>query len=407
MILLVTLSAAFAYINQRWIKLPFVIGLFLLSTILSISVIAAGSIFHLPVGGMEAALEKVQIDDVILNVLLGFLLFAGALHTDWARIKSQLKAISIFAVAGTIVSTMIIATLLYFTSSLLHINISFLYCLIFGALISPTDPIAVLGILTKAGVPEKTEITIVGESLFNDGIGVVLFIALLEMLRSGSTHFDVAHFSWLFVQEAVGGVLFGLLFGYILHILLKSIDHYETEVLLTLAFVMAGYSLFNFIHISGALAMVVMGLMVGNFRQGIAMSDTTAAYINRFWELVDVILNAILFILIAFVILVIEFNWSYILLGILAILIILATRWIVVYLPTIMAPSIVNISKKDAPLIWWGGLRGGLSLALVLSLPQNETKDILLVITYMVVVFSILVQGLTISKVANRIKNAK
>lgn len=299
LILLVSLSAIFAYINQRWIKLPFVIGLFLLSTILSAAVIISGNIFHLPVNDIESILETADIDNVILNILLGFLLFAGALHTDWGEIKGQLKAISIFAVGGTILSTLIVAGLLFMISGLLHLNISFLFCMLFGALISPTDPIAVLGILTKANVPKKTEITIVGESLFNDGIGVVLFIALLDMVRKGSIDFDLGHFSWLFVQESVGGVVFGLLLGYVLHILLKSIDHYETEVLLTLAFVMAGYALFNFIHISGALAMVVMGLMIGNFRKTVAMSDVTAEYLNKFWELLDVILNAILFILIA------------------------------------------------------------------------------------------------------------
>lgn len=402
LILLISLSAAFAYINQRWIKLPFVIGLFFLTTVLSIAVLILGQYVDMSIDSYVARLEEVKIDDIILNILLGFLLFAGALHTNWADIKRQIKAITIFSVAGVIISTIIIATLLFYAAIALSIPVNFLYCLLFGALISPTDPIAVLGILAKAKVPKKTEITIVGESLFNDGIGVVLFIALLEMVRSGSTHFDLTHFSWLFIQEAVGGILFGLLFGYILHLLLKSIDHYETEILLTLAFVMTGYYLFNYIHISGALAMVVMGLMVGNFRTGLAMSDKTQEYVNKFWELVDVILNSILFILIAFVILVIEFNWSYFFLGAISIVIVLLARLLIVYIPAVVMPRTVKISKKDVPIIWWGGLRGGLSLALVLSLPASQTKEIFLVITYMVVVFSILFQGLTISNVAKR-----
>lgn len=298
-----------------------------------------------------------------------------------------------------LLSTLIIAGLFFYAASLIGLDINFLYCLLFGALISPTDPIAVLGILTKANVPKRTEITIVGESLFNDGIGVVLFIALLEMVRSGSSIFEPGHFTVLFVQEAVGGIVFGLLFGYILHLLLKSIDHYETEVLLTLAFVMAGFAVFNFIHISGALAMVVMGLMVGNFRLREAMSDTTQEYVTKFWELVDVILNAILFILIALVLLVIEFNWLYIILGLITIAIVLFSRLVIVYLPILIIPRLVNISRQDAPIIWWGGLRGGLSLALALSIPNSETKELILVVTYVVVVFSILVQGLTIGRV--------
>jgi len=399
LILLISLSSAFAYINQRWIKLPFVIGLFLLSTILSVVIISAGNIFDFPIDALSEQLEKIHIDQIILNVLLGFLLFAGSLHTNWASIKGQLRAISIFALGGVLLSTLIIAGLFFYAASLIGLDINFLYCLLFGALISPTDPIAVLGILTKANVPKRTEITIVGESLFNDGIGVVLFIALLEMVRSGSSIFEPGHFTVLFVQEAVGGIVFGLLFGYILHLLLKSIDHYETEVLLTLAFVMAGFAVFNFIHISGALAMVVMGLMVGNFRLREAMSDTTQEYVTKFWELVDVILNAILFILIALVLLVIEFNWLYIILGLITIAIVLFSRLVIVYLPILIIPRLVNISRQDAPIIWWGGLRGGLSLALALSIPNSETKELILVVTYVVVVFSILVQGLTIGRV--------
>lgn len=407
LIILICLSATFAYINYRWIKLPFVIGLFLLSTVLSIGVLIVGNQLHLPMDIVKDGLEKLHIEDIILNILLGFLLFAGSLHTDWQKVKGQLRAISILAVIGVIVSTIIIACLVYFTAGLLHLNISFLYCLLFGALISPTDPIAVLGILTKAGVPEKTEVTIIGESLFNDGIGVVLFIALLEMVRTGTNSFEFGNFFWLFMQEAVGGILIGLLFGYFLHLLLRSVDHYETEILLTLAFVMGGYAFFNFLHISGALAMVVMGLMVGNFRQKEAMSDTTQEYVNKFWKLTDVILNAILFILIAFVLLVIDFQWNYVLLGIITIFIVLLTRFIVVFLPAALIPSYININFRDAAIIWWGGLRGGLSLALVLSLPPSETKEILLLITYIVVVFSIMIQGLSVDKAVHYFSNRK
>ncbi len=398
--ILICLSAGFAYVNQRFLKLPFVIGLFVLSTVLSILVISSKLWLNIPLQKIETYIEQANIDKIILNILLGFLLFAGALHTNWDDLKKQIRPIATFAIGGVLLSTVLIASLFYGLTQLFHLDIGFVYCLIFGALISPTDPIAVLGILTKANVPKKTEYTIVGESLFNDGIGVVVFIALLETLKTGE--FSFGHFGFLFFQEAVGGILMGLVFGYCLYLLLKSIDHYETEILLTLAFVMAGYGMFNYFHISGALAMVVMGLMVGNFRKDIAMSDITQEYVQKFWELFDVVLNAILFILIAFVLIVIDFTTTYILVGIISVLIVLLSRIIIVYLPHLVFPRLLKLSNKEAKIISWGGLRGGLSLALVLSLPNGETKNILLIATYFCVLFSIIIQGLTIEKLAKR-----
>ncbi len=398
--ILICLAAGFAYVNQRFLKLPFVIGLFILSTILSLLVISSKLWLNLPVKEIETYIEQAKIDKFILNILLGFLLFAGALHTNWRSLKQQIRSIATFAVGGVLLSTIIIACLFYGLTQLFHIQISFVYCLIFGALISPTDPIAVLGILTKANVPKKTEYIIVGESLFNDGIGVVVFIALVETLKTDS--FSFSHFGFLFFQEAVGGIIMGLVFGYCLYLLLKSIDHYETEILLTLAFVMGGYGMFNYLHISGALAMVVMGLMVGNFRTDISMSDITEEYVHKFWELLDVVLNAILFILIAFVIIVIDFETKYIFVGILSVLIVLISRIIIVYLPHLAIPKLLKLTNKEAKIISWGGLRGGLSLALVLSLPNSETKNILLIATYFCVLFSIIIQGLTIEKLAKK-----
>ncbi len=398
--ILICLSAGFAYFNQRFLKLPFVIGLFFLSTILSLAVISSKLWLRIPIADFKTYIELANIDKIVLNYLLGFLLFAGALHTNWNNLKQQIRPIATFALGGVLLSTIIIALLFYGLNTLFHSEINFIYCLIFGALISPTDPIAVLGILTKANVPKKTEYTIVGESLFNDGVGVVVFIALLDTLKTGS--FSFTHFQILFFQEAIGGILMGLIMGYCLHLLLKSIDHYETEILLTLAFVMAGYTFCNSIHISGALSMVVMGLMVGNFRQDIAMSDTTQEYVHKFWELFDVILNAILFILIAFVLIVIDFKTIYIIIGIISIFIVLLSRFIIVYLPHIVVPKLLKMTNKEATIISWGGLRGGLSLALVLSLPDSEAKNLLLIATYFCVLFSILIQGLTIESLAKR-----
>ncbi len=398
--ILISLSATFAYINHRFLKLPFVIGLFFISTVLSLLILSSKIWLNLPTENVTQFVQTMQIDKVVIDYLLGFLLFAGALHTDWGKIRNNVRAISVFALGGVLVSTILIASLLFLLTGIFSIEIDFIYCMLFGALISPTDPIAVLGILTKANVPQKIESTIVGESLFNDGIGVVVFIVLLETLKTGS--FSLSHFTILFMQEAVGGILIGLLLGYILHQLLKSIDHYETEILLTLAFVMGGYFICNSFHISGALAMVVMGLMTGNFKQEIAMSDTTQEYVHKFWELIDVILNAILFITIAFVLLLIELKIEYFLLGLIVVLIVLFSRFIVVYVPILTASKYINLTKKDAVILTWGGLRGGLSLAMVLSLPDSEVKNLLLILTYCCVLFSILIQGLTIEKLSIR-----
>ena len=398
--ILICLSAGFAYVNQRMLKLPFVIGLFLLSTILSVLVISSKLWLNIPIEEIKTYIELANIDKIIINYLLGFLLFAGALHTNWNNLKQQIRPIAMFALGGVLLSSITIALLFYGLTQIFNLEIEFIFCLIFGALISPTDPIAVLGILTKANVPKKTEYTIVGESLFNDGVGVVVFIALLDTLNTGS--FSFSHFGLLFLQEAVGGILMGLVIGYCLYLLLKSIDHYQTEILLTLAFVMAGYTFCNYIHISGALAMVIMGLMVGNFRQDIAMSDVTQEYVHKFWELVDVVLNAILFIIIAFVLIEIEFKTTYIFVGIISIFIVLLSRIIIVFLPHLVFPKLLKLTNKEAKIISWGGLRGGLSLALVLSLPDNETKNILLIATYFCVLFSIIIQGLTIERLAKR-----
>jgi len=399
--ILICLSAGFAYVNQRFLKLPFVIGLFLLSTILSLLVISSKLWLKIPVEEIKNYIELANIDKIILNIFLGFLLFAGALHTNWDELKRQIRSIATFALGGVLLSTIIIAALFYGITLLFDLKIDFMFCLIFGALISPTDPIAVLGILTKANVPKRTENIIVGESLFNDGVGVVVYIALLDTVSTGI--FSFSHFGFLFLQEAVGGILIGLFLGYCLFLLLKSVDHYETEILLTLAFVMAGYTFCNFLHISGALSMVVMGLMVGNFRKNISMSDTTQEYVNKFWELVNVILDSILFVLIAFVLIVIDFKTKYIFIGLISILIVLVSRIIIVYLPHLALPKLLKLTNKEAKIISWGGLRGGLSLALVLSLPASETKNVLVISTYFCVLFSIIIQGLTIEKLAKKI----
>jgi len=401
LVIIISISALFAYINNRFLKMPFVIGLFFQSTILSLIILSSKFWANSYFTQVKIFVEAINISKYILEYMLGYLLFAGSLHTEWIDIKKLIKPIAIFAVFGTILSTAIIGIAFYALCIMFHFPINFIYCLLFGALISPTDPIAVLGILTKAKVPKKIEATIVGESLFNDGIGVVIFIALLETLTSGEK-LEFSHFGMLFIREAIGGVIFGLAAGYILHKILSSINHYETEVLLTLAFVMLGYMLCLQLHISGALAMVIMGLFVGNYNHNKAMSDKTIDYVDKFWELIDVVLNAILFVIISFVLVMMEFKIAYIFVAVISVVVVLVSRIIIVLLPKLLIPKIIDFTKKDSKLIIWGGLRGGLSIALVLSLPDGEPKNILLIATYVCVVFSILVQGLTIKKLAKQ-----
>lgn len=402
-IILISLAAFFAYINQRFIKLPFVIGLFFLSSLFSLFALGIKSTYSLPFDQIRDLVINTDISKSVLNIFLGFLLFAGSMHTNWFTLKKYLKDISVLALGGVIFSTIFVAVAFYYVSHWLGLEVPFLYCLIFGALISPTDPIAVLSILKAAKVPEKIEVTLVGESLFNDGVGVVIFIALTQMLSAGVVEFDFPHFGFLFLQEAGGGITFGLVLGYILHYLLKTINHYETEVLLTLAFVMLGYFISAQIHISGALAMVIMGLMVGNFRKVEAMSTNTEEYVAKFWELLEIILNALLFLMIALVLVVLDFNLKYMILGVLTIIILMASRYFTVNIPRKLSLTILKIEKAESRIIIFGGLRGGLSLALVMALPASETKDILMIVTYICVAFSILIQGTTIGGLSKRL----
>lgn len=403
--ILICLSAAFAYINHRFIKLPFVIGLFALSTLLSLLVLSMHTLLPLPYEQLRSFVEQTDISRAILDVMLGLLLFAGALHTSWADMRRQLAPVALLAIGGVLVSTAVIGGLLYALTHMLGLEVPLVYCLLFGAVVSPTDPIAVIGILTQVGVPKKIETLIVAESLFNDGVGVVTFISLLAVAQTGGD-FSFGSFSLLFVQEAVGGVLFGLALGLLLHYLMRSIDSYDTEVLLTIAFVMAGYSAANALHISGALAMVVMGLLVGNYKQDEIMSDVSHEYVQKFWTVIDAVLNAILFILVAMVLVVIEFHATYVLIGALAVVIVLLSRVLVVYLPRWVLPRIAYYNKKEARVIVWGGLRGGLSMAMALSLPESEPRHMILIATYCCVLFSIVVQGLTIGRLARTICDA-
>jgi monovalent cation:H+ antiporter, CPA1 family len=403
--LLIVISALFGYINVRFLKLPTTIGLMVMALIFSLLMILFQFINPEITVLARDMMAEIDFTSVLMDVMLSFLLFAGALHTNVGMIKEEIRSIGMFALVGVFISTFLIGTAVFYLSIAIGLDTEFVYCLLFGALISPTDPIAVLGIMTKANVPKKIEINIVGESLFNDGVGVVIFFTILEIAHLGVDNVTVVDVATLFVQEAIGGIIFGLGLGFIMFKLLKSIDDYEVEVMITLALVMGGYFLAQQLHTSGPLAMVVAGLFMGSggMKQN-SMSETTELYVDKFWELVDVLMNAVLFVLIGLEILILEFHTSYFIGGAAAIVIVLLARYLTIHFLLLLSKKWVVVDKEAPLLLTWGGLRGGLSIAMALSLPAAwSAKPYIVFITYCVVLFSIIVQGLTLEKVVKRI----
>ena len=402
--ILLTLSAVFSYINYRFIKLPTAIGIMLISLVLSLILLVSGKLGLFDISQQAKTLiERIDFHETLINGMLSFLLFAGALHINLNELSKQKWVIVILATVGVISSTFIIGGMSWVILNALELNVSFIYCLLFGALISPTDPIAVLGILKTVGVPKSLEIKISGESLFNDGVAVVVFLVLLG-IATGQGEASVSSISLLFLQEAIGGAVYGLIIGWLCFYMLRSVNSYQVEVLLTLALVMGGYALATAIHVSGPIAMVVAGLLIGNQGRLLAMSDSTREHLDSFWELIDEILNAVLFLLIGLEVLVLVYHTEYFLAALAIIPIVLLSRFISVGVPVKAMKQIREFSPGVTRLMTWGGLRGGISVALALSLPQGMEREVILAVTYAVVIFSILVQGLTLGSLAKQVQ---
>ena len=403
--ILTTICALFAYVNFRYVKLPTTIGLMLIALLSSIAILIIGEFSPTVLEAIEGLVSQIDFPQVLLEVLLSFLLFAGALHTDMALMREQKWSILSFATIGVLISTFLIGALFYYILPFTGFAIPFIHCLLLGALISPTDPIAVLGILKQAKIPKNLEIVITGESLFNDGVGVVVFLTILEVATMGETaEISPGEIALLFGQEVGGGLILGGVLGYVTYKMMKSIDHYQTEVLLSLALVMGGYALAASLHLSGPLAVVVAGLFIGNKGRSEAMSNQTVEYLDKFWELVDESLNALLFVLIGLEIVIIPYLDNYWLAGVLGIGIALFARFVSVYVPILALRRSVNFMPRTPLIMTWGGLRGGISIALALSLPAAMNKDIILSITYCIVIFAILVQGITLGPIVKRVK---
>ncbi len=410
--LLVTLAALFGYLNHRWLRLEPTVGLLMISLASSLGIMGLHWIFPQLgiVSGLQHMLGNIDFNEALMHGMLGFLLFAGALHVDLEYFVRSKGTIATLATVGLFMSTIIVGWLSWLVFNALGLPISFLACLVFGSLISPTDPIAVMGTLKTLDAPKDLEANIAGESLFNDGVAVVVFTGLVAMLSAQSGHgggehgggLSAAQMGLFFLREAGGGAVLGLICGYFIYRLMLSIDDYKVEVMLSLALVMGSYSLAWALHVSGPIAVVVAGILIGNRGRAFAMSEEVADYLEKFWELLDEMLNALLFMLIGIEVLVISFSGRSILAGLAIIIIVLAARFVSVYLPI----SVIGVRSKFprgvVRILTWAGLRGGISVALALSLPPGPEKNLILTSTYMVVLFSIVVQGMTIKRVLRK-----
>ena len=405
---IVALAALFGYINHRWLGLPHAIGIVVIALLASLGAIAIDAIFPALAlqDSVRAILANIDFHDVLMKGMLSFLLFAGALHVNLDDLLSRKWAIGSMATVGVLMSTFMVGFAVWGISSALGIGIPMMYCLVFGALIAPTDPVAVLGILKTVKVPESLEAKIAGESLFNAGVGLVVFIIMVAIAVGGGGHggdsVGVLDVIRLFAQEALGGAALGLAFGYVAFRALKSIDEHNLEVLITLALVMVTYGVAAALHLSGPIAVVIAGLLIGNKGTRLAMSEKTRDHVQKFWSLLDEIINSALFLLIGFEVFALSISGNVVLLMIIAIPLTLAARFISVATPLTLLSLNREFTKGAIPVLTWGGLRGGISVALALSLPESAFKDTILATTYGVVIFSIVVQGLTVKFVVKR-----
>ncbi|MEM7195157.1 MAG: sodium:proton antiporter [Pseudomonadota bacterium] len=405
--IILCLSALFAYLNFRFVGLPTTIGVMLIALALSLLLIVAG-IFG--VSGIReyaaSLLSQIDFNKALMDGMLSLLLFAGALHVSTKDLEKMKWTIGSLATVGVVISTFLTGTLIYFLLGILNVEIHYMYCLLFGALISPTDPIAVLSTLKQAGIAKSLETKIAGESLFNDGVGVVVYVVILGIVVYPENA-SVSHTALVFAQEAVGGIVFGYLLGMAGIYLLKTVDNYQVEALITLALVIGGYTLALALHTSGPIAVVIMGLIIGNRGRAQAMSELTRERLDNFWELLDEMLNIVLFVLIGLEVLILQFQPAYLIAGVLAIPVVLGTRLVSVGIPitVLRALGTRDFSDHVIKILTWGGIRGGISVALALSLPEGPERAAFLLMTYCIVIFSITVQGLTIGRVARKLSN--
>ncbi len=402
--ILTTVTAVFAWVNHRYLRLPTTIGLLLMALLGSLGLVFAGKAGLIDLVEITGFVNALDFDDALLNGMLGALLFAGALHTDVTKLKANRLLIGTLATVGVAACSAMVAGASYGLFRLLDVPVPFIWCLVFGALIAATDPIAVGAILKKAGVPPKMSVLLTGESLFNDGVAVVLFIVLVGIAAGGGGDTaTAAHVAELFAVEILGGIAAGFAMGWVVNRMMQGVDQYQVEILLTMAVVTGGYAASQRLHISGALAMVVAGLVIGSTGRERAMSQITQERLDGFWELVDEFLNAVLFVLIGIEVVIVDFSGRSLVAGLLAFPLILLARWISVGVPVRLLRTRQPTLPGTLTILTWAGLRGGISVALALSLPASEFRSILLSVTYVVVCLSIVGQGLTVGPLVQRV----
>lgn len=400
---LIVLASFFAYFNVRFLKLPSTIGIMVLAMAVSIFLVVFGNVFPNTLNKISTLIAGFDFTELLMGAMINFLLFAGAIHINLKDLHEQRVPVVVFSTVSVVISTFVVGSLLYFLMPFINLDIPYIYCLLFGALISPTDPVAVLSILKQANVRKSLETKIAGESLFNDGIAVVVFAVILQIAQDTKYDPSFAHISWLLIKEAGGGLVLGIGLGITAARALRKINDYKVSVLITLSVVMGGYLIASTLHFSGPLTMVFAGLIIGNFKKRSAMSPVTKDYLDKFWELNDEILNAVLFLFIGFDLLMIKDINNYWTAGLACVIIVLASRLLAIWLPTLFIPFKEKFDRGTIKILVWGGLRGGVSIALALSIDNGPYKNDILAITYFVVVFSIIVQGLSIGRVASKI----
>ena len=402
--LLLGLSALFGWLNHYVIHLPHTIGLVVMALLASVVLLGLEAVF--PNVGLlaplQAAIGSIDFYATVMEGMLAFLLFAGALHVDFQYLRSQAWAIGLMASVGVVISTAIVGTGFFFICQALGVDVPFIWALVFGALISPTDPVAVLSLLKSINVPDALEAKIAGESLFNDGVGIVVFLILLEIATASGGEVTALSVAELFFLEAGGGAILGALTGFIAYRAMATIDDHAIEILITLGVVACTYAVALRLHLSGPIAVVVTGLLIGNRGARIGMSEETRRNLFSFWEMIDEILNSVLFLLIGLEILVITIDPSFAWIAVASIPLVLMARFIAVSLPITLLSLRQTFTAGSIPVLTWGGLRGGISVALVLSLPAISEKPVLLIATYAVVLWTVIVQGLTVKSVVSR-----
>lgn len=403
--ILVVLSALLGWFNHHFIKLPHVIGLTVMGALAALGLMAANYILPgITLDDWVAdTLEQMDFTETLLQGMLSFLLFAGALHVDLDRLKVAWLPVLLLSTVGVMISTILVGLAMWGVGLVLSLPIAPIWYFVFGALIAPTDPVSVLGVLKEENVPKSLQSAVAGESLFNDGVGIVVFTILLGAAVTGAD-FSFSEGARLFAIEAGGGILVGLVAGFVGYRALAGMDEYTLEVLVTLAVVMGGYAFCSYLHLSGPLAMAVAGLLIGNHGVTYAMSDETRDYLLKFWELLDELLNSVLFLLIGLEMIALVPGVDELILGLAAIPLTLIARAIGIAVSTKAIPAARLQDKGAGRVLWWGGLRGGISIALALSLPPGETRDLILAATFAAVLFSVLVQRATLGRLIDKLK---